>query len=63
MQRINQMQTFMLVMTIFSTGQNDDIALGFELSYHDCAEIAARVEAVLANDAADIWCELEGVNQ
>jgi hypothetical protein len=57
------MQTFMLVMTIYSNGQRDDIALGFQLSYHDCAEIAARVEAVLANDAADIWCELEGVNQ
>jgi hypothetical protein len=57
------MQTFMLIITIFTNGQRDDIALGFQLSYHDCSEIAARVDAVLANDAADIWCELEGVNQ
>jgi hypothetical protein len=57
------MQTFMLVMTIFTNGQRDDIALGFQLSYHDCAEIASRIETVLANDAADIWCELEGVSQ
>tara|TARA_R110000796_G_scaffold83726_1_gene182920 strand:+ start:332 stop:508 length:177 start_codon:yes stop_codon:yes gene_type:complete len=58
------MQTFMLVMTIFSTnGQRDDYALGFQLSWHDCSEIAANIEPVLANDAADIWCELEGVNQ
>jgi hypothetical protein len=53
----------MLVMTIFTNGQRDDIALGFQLSWHDCAEIAATIEPVLANDAADIYCELEGVNQ
>jgi hypothetical protein len=58
------MQTFMLVMTIFSTnGHRDDIALGFQLSYHDCAEIASRIETVLSDDAADIYCELEGVSQ
>jgi hypothetical protein len=58
------MQTFMLVMTIFSTnGQRDDIALGFQLSWHDCSEIAATIEPVLVNDAADIYCELEGVSQ
>jgi hypothetical protein len=58
------MQTFMLVMSIFTTnGQSDDIALGFQLSWHDCSEIAATIEPVLSNDAADIWCELEGVNQ
>jgi hypothetical protein len=58
------MQTFMLVMTIFSTnGQSDDIALGFQLSWHDCSEIAARIETVLSNDEADIFCELEGVSQ
>jgi hypothetical protein len=57
------MQTFMLVMTIFSAnGQRDDIALGFQLSWHDCSEIAATIEPVLS-DAADIWCELEGVTQ
>jgi hypothetical protein len=51
-------------MTIFSAnGQRDDIALGFQLSFHDCSEIAATIEPVLANDAADIWCELEGVSQ
>jgi hypothetical protein len=57
------MQTFMLVMSIFTNGHRDDFALGFELSYHDCSEISARIEAVLSDDAADIWCELEGVNQ
>jgi hypothetical protein len=62
MQRIKQMQTFMLVMSIFTNGHRDDFALGFELSYHDCSEISARIEAVLSDDAADIWCELEGVN-
>jgi hypothetical protein len=62
-QRIKQMQTFMLVMTIFSTGQNDDIALGFQLSYHDCSEIAATIEPVLSKDAADIFCEIEGVSE
>tara|TARA_R110000744_G_scaffold292585_1_gene403073 strand:- start:3838 stop:4011 length:174 start_codon:yes stop_codon:yes gene_type:complete len=57
------MNTFMLVMTIFSTDKHrDDIALGFQLSYHDCAEIAATIEPVLSDDTADIWCELEGVN-
>jgi hypothetical protein len=57
------MSTFMLVMTIFTNGHRDDFALGFQLSWHDCSEIAARIETVLSNDEADIFCELEGVSQ
>ena len=55
--------TFMLVMSIItSNGQQQDIALAFNLSFHDCNEIAFYVSQSLASNA-ELFCELEGVAQ
>ena len=55
------MNTFMLVMTIMtSSGQQRDIALAFDLSWHDCDEMAYYMDQGL-NENAQVFCELEGV--
>jgi hypothetical protein len=55
------MNTFMLVMTIMSSsGQHVDIALAFDLSWHDCGEMAYYMDQGL-NENAEVFCELEGV--
>ena len=54
--------TFMLVMTIWTNDGQQDIALAFNMSGHDCDEIAYYIEQGL-NDNADVFCELEGVSE
>jgi hypothetical protein len=58
------MQTFMLVLTVWASdgSTRDDLALGFGLSWGDCVEMAYIIEGGL-NDNAQVYCELEGVNQ
>jgi len=52
--------TFMLVISIWSYGgTRQDIALSFDLTYADCAEMAYYVERGL-NDSADVFCEIQG---
>jgi hypothetical protein len=56
------MQTFMLVMTIFSTnGHRDDITLGSGLSWVVCVEMAYVTEGI--NENTLVYCEIEGVKQ
>ena len=54
------MSTFMLVMTIWASDGRQDIALAFNLSFHDCDEIATMVEQGLNDNTAQVFCELEG---
>ena len=56
------LNTFMLVMTIWTNDGQQDIALAFNMSWHDCDEIAYYIEQGL-NDNADVFCELEGVSE
>ena len=53
------MNTFMLVISIFASDGRQDIALAFDLSFHDCDEIATIVEQGINNNA-QVFCELEG---
>ena len=54
------LSTFMLVMSIWSyDGSRQDIALSFDLTYADCAEMAYYVERGLTN-SADVFCEIQG---
>tara|TARA_R110002153_G_scaffold1655_1_gene8510 strand:+ start:363 stop:530 length:168 start_codon:yes stop_codon:yes gene_type:complete len=53
------MNTFMLVISIFASDGRQDIALAFDLSFHDCDEIATIVEQG-TNNNAQVFCELEG---
>ena len=54
------MNTFMLVMTIFTASDGrHDIALAFNLSWGDCNEIAFYIEQGI-NDNSQVFCELEG---
>jgi hypothetical protein len=53
------MNTFMLVMTIMTSSGQQDIALAFELSWHDCDEMAYYMDQGL-NENARVFCELEG---
>ena len=57
--------TFMLVMTVWASdgSTRDDLALGFGLSWGDCVEMSYIIEGGLNDNAADVYCELEGVNQ
>jgi hypothetical protein len=52
------------VITVWASdgSTRDDIALGFGLSWGDCDEMAYLIEGGL-NDTAQVYCELEGVNQ
>ena len=55
------MNTFMLVISIFTASDGrQDIALAFDLSFHDCDEIATLVEQGLNDNTAQVFCELEG---
>ena len=54
------MNTFMLVISIFASDGQQDIALAFNLSFHDCDEIATLVEQGLNDNTAQVFCELEG---
>ena len=54
------LNTFMLVMTIWASDGRQDIALAFNLSFHDCDEIATLVEQGLNDNTAQVFCELEG---
>jgi hypothetical protein len=56
--------TFMLVITVWASdgSTRDDLALGFGLSWGDCVEMAYIIEGGL-NDNAQVFCELDGVNQ
>jgi hypothetical protein len=54
------MNTFMLVMSIMSSSGQQDIALAFDLSWHDCDEMAYYMDQGL-NENAEVFCELEGV--
>mgnify|MGYP003652504700 CR=1 FL=1 len=52
--------SFMLVITIFASDGRHDIALAFNLSFHDCDEIATLVEQGLNDNNSQVFCELEG---
>jgi hypothetical protein len=56
--------TFMLVITVWASdgSTRDDIALAFDLSWGDCDEMAYIIEDGL-NGNAQVYCEIEGVNQ
>jgi hypothetical protein len=54
------MNTFMLVMTIMTSSGQQDIALAFDRSWHDCDEMAYYIDQGL-NENAEVFCELEGV--
>jgi len=49
----------MTIMT--SSGQQQDIALAFDLSWHDCDEMTYYMDQGL-NENAQVFCELEGVS-
>jgi hypothetical protein len=52
--------TFMLVMSIvLSDGQQQDVALSFNLSWWDCDEMSYYMNQGLSSNA-QIFCELEG---
>jgi hypothetical protein len=50
----------MLVMTIWASDGPQVIALAFDLSWHDCDEMAYYMDQGL-NENAQVFCELEGV--
>jgi hypothetical protein len=55
------MNTFMLVMTLWASDGPQVIALAFDLSWHDCDEMAYYMDQGL-NENAQVFCELEGVS-
>lgn len=53
------MKTYMLVITLFSAeGHQESIALAFDLSLHDCSEMAYVMERGI-NDNAVLTCEVD----